>query len=387
MNDNKKMGFFDSVKKIGIIGIGDIAGKGIASVFWIYIASVIAPEEFGEISYFIGIAGMVSVFSGIGTQNVITVFMAKKIDLVKTLTFISVIFSIIGSIALLVIFSRVDVGILAIGFVINNIVIGGLLGKKEFGLYSKYSILQKGLVAILGITTIYFFNYEGLIFAIAFSYLIFIHKLIYFVKNSNLKFELLRDKWKFVINNYIMIIFGSTGTHIDKIIIMPLLGAAVLGNYSLGIQVLVLFTALSSILYKFILPQDSTRRSTHKIKKYLFLTSIGISVLGFFSLPIIMVELFPEYNEATNAIQILSLDIVPTSLLVIFVSKFLSLEKSGIILISSGLGLVTMILGVFTLGVNYEMTGLFLTWVLSTTINVTILILYYKKLGYSFSQI
>jgi O-antigen/teichoic acid export membrane protein len=184
-----------------------------------------------------------------------------------------------------------------------------------------------------------------------------------------------------------MIIFGSTGTHIDKIIIMPLLGAAVLGNYSLGLQVLVLFTALSSILYKFILPQDSTRRSTHKIKKYLFLTSIGISVLGFFSLPIIMVELFPEYNEATNAIQILSLDIVPTSLLVIFVSKFLSLEKSGIILISSGLGLVTMILGVFTLGVNYEMAGLFLTWVLSTTVNVTILILYYKKLGYSFSQL
>ena len=330
---------------------------------------------------------MVSVFSGIGTQNAITVFMAKKIDLVKTLTFISIIFSIIGSIVLLVIFSRVDVGILAIGFVINNIVIGGLLGKKEFGLYSKYSILQKGLVAILGITAIYFFNYEGLIFAIAFSYLIFINKLIDFVKNSNLNFELLRDKWKFVINNYIMIIFGSTGTHIDKIIIMPLLGAAVLGNYSLGIQVLILFTALSSILYKFILPQDSTRRSTHKIKKYLFLTSIGISVLGFFSLPIIMVELFPEYNEATNAIQILSLDIVPTSLLVIFVSKFLSLEKSGIILISSGLGLVTMILGVFTLGVNYEMAGLFLTWVLSTTINVTILILYYKKLGYSFSQL
>ena len=100
-----------------------------------------------------------------------------------------------------------------------------------------------------------------------------------------------------------------------------------------------------------------------------------------------MVELFPEYNEATNAIQILSLDIVPTSLLVIFASKFLSLEKSGIILISNGLGLVTMILGVFTLGVNYEMAGLFLTWVLSTTINVTILILYYKKLGYSFSQL
>jgi len=72
---------------------------------------------------------MVSVFSGIGTQNVITVFMAKKIDLVKTLTFISVIFSIIGSIALLVIFSRVDVGILAIGDILCGY---GLLTKQPW---------------------------------------------------------------------------------------------------------------------------------------------------------------------------------------------------------------------------------------------------------------
>ena len=81
MKENKKMNFFDSVKKIGIIGIGDVVGRGITSVFWIYIATIISPEEFGEISYFISIAGMVSIFAGIGTQNAITVFMAKKIDL------------------------------------------------------------------------------------------------------------------------------------------------------------------------------------------------------------------------------------------------------------------------------------------------------------------
>lgn len=387
MKDNKKMNFFDSVKKIGVIGIGDLAGKGITSIFWIYIATIISPEEFGDISYLISIAGMLSIISGIGTQNVITVFMAKKIDLVKTLTFISIILSIVGSIVLLFIFSRVDVGILAIGFVINNIVIGGLLGKKEFGHYSKYSLLQKGLVAVLGIIAIYFFNYEGLIFAIAFSYFIFISKLIDFVKNSELKFELLKDKWKFVISNYLMIMFGSAGTQIDKIIIMPLLGAAVLGNYSLGLQVLVIFNALSSISYKFILPQDSTKSSTHRIKKYLFLITIGISILGFFSLPIIMAEIFPKYNEATSAIQILALEIIPTSLFVIFSSKLLSLEKSGIFMISNGAGLITMILGVFTLGVNYQMAGLFFTLVLSTTINATILILYYKKLGYSFNEI
>ena len=45
----RKLGGFDSIKDIGAIGIGDIVGKSIAGVFWIYVASVLTPEEFGEI--------------------------------------------------------------------------------------------------------------------------------------------------------------------------------------------------------------------------------------------------------------------------------------------------------------------------------------------------
>ena len=46
------------VNENGIISVGfaDVLGAGIASVFWLYIASVIEPGEFGEIHYFLAIA-------------------------------------------------------------------------------------------------------------------------------------------------------------------------------------------------------------------------------------------------------------------------------------------------------------------------------------------
>ena len=292
----RKLGGFDSIKGIGAIGIGDIVGKGIAGVFWIYVASVLTPAEFGEISYLLSIAATCSIFAAIGAQNTITIFTAKKIELVKTLSFISIISSIFGAAVLLLLFERLDIGILSIGFVLNNLVIGNLLGrkkfstysilqalqktfviilgllaKKEFGLYSKYSILQKGLVAILGITTIYFFNYEGLIFAVAFSYLVFIIGAFRIMKETKFNWGLLKLKWRFITNNYLMRILGSLGNQVDKILVMPLLGAAILGNYSLGLQVLVICNSISTIIFKFILPYDSTGVSTQQVKKYLII--------------------------------------------------------------------------------------------------------------------
>ena len=52
----RKLSGFDSIKGIGAIGIGDIVGKSIAGVFWIYVASVLTPEEFGEISYLMSLS-------------------------------------------------------------------------------------------------------------------------------------------------------------------------------------------------------------------------------------------------------------------------------------------------------------------------------------------
>ena len=45
------------IKGILSLSVGDYGGAIIVSAFWFLLAFLISPEEYGEIHYFIGIAG------------------------------------------------------------------------------------------------------------------------------------------------------------------------------------------------------------------------------------------------------------------------------------------------------------------------------------------
>ena len=120
------------------IGIGDSIGNVLSAIFWFYIASVLEPEQYGEIFYFLGIAGLVAAVSLIGTQNTIVVYTAKKIDIHSTLYFLSLIFGVIGSIVIIFLFYRVDVVVLLFGYIINTLAIGELLGRRKYISIWKY---------------------------------------------------------------------------------------------------------------------------------------------------------------------------------------------------------------------------------------------------------
>ena len=121
----------------GIISIGfsDIIGSGVASIFWLYIASVIEPGDYGEIHYFLGIAGMAHIFSMIGSSHALTVFSAKEEKSQSTLFLLSIIPTVISCVIIIVIFNRFDAGLLAIGYVIFESVNAVTLGRK---FYRKY---------------------------------------------------------------------------------------------------------------------------------------------------------------------------------------------------------------------------------------------------------
>ena len=97
---------FGKFKEISFIGSADVIGTAITSIFWLFLASQISPEEYGEIFYFIGAAAMVSAFVLIGTQNSVTVYSSKNIPLQSTLYFLSLVFGIIGSFVLIFIFYK-----------------------------------------------------------------------------------------------------------------------------------------------------------------------------------------------------------------------------------------------------------------------------------------
>ena len=69
------------IGKKGLLSIGfaDIVGSVISAFFWLYIASQLNPNIFGELIYFIGIAGTAQLVSLLGSSNVLTVYTAKNV--------------------------------------------------------------------------------------------------------------------------------------------------------------------------------------------------------------------------------------------------------------------------------------------------------------------
>ncbi len=153
------------------IGVSDIVGSGISSIFWLYIASVIEPGDYGEIHYFLGIVGMAQIFSMFGNANALTVYSAKNENVQSTLFLLSIIPTIISCITIIVLFDRIDAGLLAIGYVVFQSVNAVLLGRKYYRKYAKMILIQKSLTIVLGISFFHFIGPEGIIFALTLTFI------------------------------------------------------------------------------------------------------------------------------------------------------------------------------------------------------------------------
>ena len=364
-------------KENGIISIGfsDIVGSGIASIFWLYIASVIEPEAYGEIHYFLGIAGMAYVISMVGNSHALTVYSAKNEKIQSTLFLLSIIPSIISSVIIIIIFNRIDSALLVFGYVIFESVNAITLGRKYYRKYAKMILIQKSLTIVLGIGFFYLFGAVGIIFALT---LTFIPHMFVFMKEfqrTKIDFSLLVEKKGFIINNYFTKLSGNFGGQIDKIILAPLLGFTLLGNYSLALQIFTILVIFSSIVFKFLLPQDSSGNSSKRIKKYTILVSIVISVFGVIVVPKIIPIFFIKFIETADAISIMSLAIVPETITMLLTSKMLGQEKSRFILIGKLMSLVIMIIGFIVLGPIYGIIGLAFVIVAASIIQVIFLVI------------
>ena len=367
------------VKGLGFIGFGDITGVVISSIFWFYLASVIEPHEYGDIHFFLSIAAIGSSIALFGTQDSLTVLTAKGHKIQSGLNIISLGISSITSLCLIIFFQRIDVGIIVIAYVINTLSVGDLLGKKQFLKYSQYNILQKILTLVLGIGFLYAFGPSGIIYALAISYGVYLIRIIKTFQEVPINFKLIKEKSNFLSHNYIVYLAGSFGSQLDKIIIVPLLGSAVLGNYSLAIQVITVFTMFTTILFKFLLPQESSGIQNKFLIQIVIIISVIVSVLGIFLSPLVIPNFFPKYVDVGVAIQIMSLSIIPITISTICTSRLLSKEKSKLVLIGNLIGLIIIILGILTLGSMYGTMGIAMSFVLSTISKAAYLGLILKK--------
>ena len=363
------------MKEDGIISVGfaDIIGGGISAIFWLYVASVMNPENYGEIHYFLAIAGMAQIFSMVGNSHALTVYSAKKENIQSTLFILSTIPTIISCIIIIMIFDRFDAGLLAIGYVVFESVNSVILGRKFYRKYAKMILVQKSLTILLGISFFYAFGPSGIIFALV---LTFIPHLAIFIKefqNTKINFTLLKPRKNFIINNYLMKLSGGFGGQIDKIILAPLLGFNLLGNYSLAIQIFTILIIFSSVVFKYLLPQDASGASNRNLKKITIMTSIGISIFGILVLPKLITLVFSEFVEAADAIAIMSIAVIPEAITMLYSSKMLGKEKSKFVLIAKLLAVSIIVIGFILLGPILGIIGLAIIFVAAVTLQAAML--------------
>ncbi len=356
------------IGKKGLLSIGfaDIVGTVISGLFWLYIASQLNPEIYGEVIYFISIAGLAQMISLLGSSNALTVYTAKNVKIQSTLFLISILAAAFSLVIITIFYNRIDAGLLAVGFVLFSLVNSVMLGKKLFVKYSKIVLSQKILTLVLGLGLYFVFDVYGIIYGLALSY---IPHLFIFVKEfsgTKIDFTLLKPRKGFIINNYVMSLTVGLGGTVDKLIIAPVLGLALLGNYSLALQMLTIMMMFSEVVYKYLLPLDASGESNKKIRQIALIISIIITILGVTILPNVIDWLFPKYVDATDAIQIMSLAVVPGTIVILYSSKFLGMEKSKFVLTTKLVSLGVMVGGFLYFGPIYGAIGL--AWIIVTIV-------------------
>jgi len=273
---------------------------------------------------------------------------------------------------------RIDVILVLFGFIFFNLASGSLLGKKFYQIYAKYVLLQKILTVVLGIVFYFTIGIESILYALALSYFVFIKIIYYEFTNVKINFSLLKTHSTFIMNNYILSLSGIG--QLDKLVIGPFLGYIILGQYSLATQFIVVFMSFSFIIFKYILPHDASGNPNAKLKKITILVSVIICGCGVLLLPFVISVLFPKYIEVIFPMQIMSLFVIPSTLTLLYSSKFLGLEKNKVLLAERIIEISTLIIGILILGSLFGILGLAVTLLIASSAGAFFLILVNKRL-------
>ena len=375
---NKIRDSFSVLKEISFLGIAHFIPTIIAAGFWFYIASSIGDEAYGEITYYLTIAGIGSTVTLLGTPTALYVYAAKGERILPAISMITFTTSAIGAITVYFMFYNTGVGVHVFTYTIFALITAEFLGRKLFKTYMKIMIIQKLLMVSLAIIFYHLIGNDGIILGIAFAFTPLI--ILYYkeFKNYKINFNDLRSKKKFIFNNYLLDFSRMFSGSMDKIIIAPLFGFAILGNYALGMQFYMMFLLIPSIIFQYIVPQDASGNPSIVLKKITVLISVIIAILALIFSPMIIQIVFPGFIEAISIVQIISLAVIPGTIKYMYISKFLGNLKNKIILASSIIFLSSIILGMIILGQLYDVQGIAAAFVLANTVESIFLVIVNK---------
>lgn len=369
--------YFLQVKSLTAVGVSNLVSNAISGLFWIYLASLLGTEGYGELGYIIAIMGTLGGIASIGTANTLMVYVSKGIKIQATFFLIILVSGLTVGIVSFFLFQNEAIAIYPLGYVIFSAVIFDLAGKKLFSTYGKYMISQRVLMVILSLLLYQYFSINGIVLGYALSFFPFSVLMYQSFKESKIDFSILKGRMGFIINNYVKHVLSIINLNIDKLMIFPLFGASILGPYQLGFQIYVLAMLLPNVVIQYTLPHDAVGTKNVKLKKYTVITSSIITVLAILLSPFFISQFLPEFEESIQVIQIMSLAFVPQSLSILYSSELLGSEKSKIVLFGTVIAIIILSMGILLFGEKYGLYGITISFVVGKI--AEFLFLYIKK--------
>ena len=192
---NKIKNISSGLRGLGIIGITDITGTIISALFWLYIAALLGAEQYGEITYFLSIGSIVATVSLLGSTNMLSVYVPKKIQLESTVNVISIIVGVIACVTLFFIFSNASLSIYVIGMIFFGLAATEILAARQYNSYPKYVITSKILMVGLSVGLYYLIGSDGIILGLGLALFPYLIRIYHTFKKTTIDFSLLRPRW------------------------------------------------------------------------------------------------------------------------------------------------------------------------------------------------
>ena len=367
-------------KNLTALGSSYILSNAISAIFWLFLASILDVDQYGELGYLLAIVGTVGAFGLIGSNNTLVVYVAKGVKIQATVFFITLIAGITLSIGLLVFTQNIFISFYPLATIIFSTVIFDLLGKKAFINYGKYLIIQRILMVIFALVFLEIWGINGIIFGYTLSFAVFSFLIYKAFQEGKIDFKLLKDRKNFILNSYGSHVLEVISINIDKLIIFPMFGALILGPYQLGFQIFVVLMILPHIVVQYTLPHDATGIKNKSLKKYTMIISGIMTGLTIILSPILIPIVFPKYIEAIEVIQVMGFSLVPSALTLILTSELLGKENSKSVMVGVIVAIIALIIGIIILGEYMGLLGLAYSLVIARSLQcITLLIL--KKIG------
>ena len=367
----------NSTRNFSFVALGQIVGTGLQAIFYFSLAALLDPENFGEMSYWISIAGTFALIARFGLAQTVTVYQAKNNHL---LTGQANILAFITSGVAALILVPFDVFAAALSFTMSLFVMNqnNLLGLKKYKRYMWINIVKNILIVIAPISLYFVLDIPGILLGMAISNLLASSDYLRLLKFKLKSFAELTGKYKVLIHNFGLDASVNLPRMIDKVLIAPLFGFGFVGIHQFNIQILFALEILPITLYSFLLPEESSGQSHRKINYLVVIVSGLLALLVIVLAPLIIPQLFPKYVEGILPLQLMVISIIPMAISYILSAKLQAMESktigySSIIRIGVLLGLIVL------LGEQLGLIGLALAVLISISLNTIFLYLLYNK--------